>query len=203
MAFKTFTAGSVLTASDVMTYLMNQVVIVCTSGTRPGSPSEGMTIFETDTDKYLSYSGSAWIELGKVGAWTTWTHGWNGTISNGTINARYNRLFGRVIAFNLTLTWGSSTSAPASQWTFNLPVAAQSIFSAAATVIDNSANTRWVGSIDGLAGAAANGINRVLVESEGSSAGTNSAALNSNTVPFTWATSDRLQIAGVYEANAD
>lgn len=63
MAFKTFTAGAVLTASDVNTYLMKQSVIVCTSGTRPSSPVEGMMIVETDTDRVLVYDGSAWQRL--------------------------------------------------------------------------------------------------------------------------------------------
>lgn len=60
MAFKTWTAGEVLTASDVNTYLGKQGVIVCTSGTRPGSPVEGMTIFETDTDRHQFYNGTGW-----------------------------------------------------------------------------------------------------------------------------------------------
>src|SRR5690606_7269471 len=64
MAFKTFTAGSVLTAADVNDYLMKQVVITCTSGTRPGTPNEGMTIYETDTDRLQVYDGSAWSEIG-------------------------------------------------------------------------------------------------------------------------------------------
>jgi hypothetical protein len=63
MPYKTFTAGSVLTASDIMTYLMKQVIITCTSGTRPAGPSEGMTIYETDTDKIQTYSGSGWNEV--------------------------------------------------------------------------------------------------------------------------------------------
>lgn len=60
MGFKTFTVGEVLTASDVNGYLMKQAVIVATSGTRPSSPVEGMTIYETDTDCLLSYDGAAW-----------------------------------------------------------------------------------------------------------------------------------------------
>lgn len=63
MPYKTFTAGSVLTASDIMTYLMKQVIITCTSGTRPSGPNEGMTIYETDTDKIMVYSGSGWYEV--------------------------------------------------------------------------------------------------------------------------------------------
>lgn len=34
---------------------------VCTSTSRPASPFEGQTIYETDTDRLLSYDGSAWI----------------------------------------------------------------------------------------------------------------------------------------------
>lgn len=63
MAFKTFNAGDVLPASDVNTYLMKQAVIVCTSGTRPSSPVEGMTIYETDTDIHRVYNGASWVLL--------------------------------------------------------------------------------------------------------------------------------------------
>jgi hypothetical protein len=38
-----------------------RVPVVCTSSTRPGSPSEGDLIYETDTDRLLVYSGSAWV----------------------------------------------------------------------------------------------------------------------------------------------
>lgn len=74
MAYKTFSEGDVLTASDVNTYLMKQVVIVCTSGTRPFSPVEGMTIYETDTDLLRIHNGSDWITVlhvgpGKVGSY--------------------------------------------------------------------------------------------------------------------------------------
>lgn len=60
MAFKTFVTEEVLASADVMTYFMRQAVITCTSGTRPASPVEGMTIFETDTDTYRTWDGSLW-----------------------------------------------------------------------------------------------------------------------------------------------
>ncbi|MBM3660998.1 MAG: hypothetical protein FJW95_16055 [Actinobacteria bacterium] len=63
MGFKTFADGNVLTAADVNDYLMKQAVIVCTAGTRPGSPVEGMTIYQTDTDTVLVYNGSAWTQV--------------------------------------------------------------------------------------------------------------------------------------------
>lgn len=34
---------------------------VCTSSSRPASPFEGQLIYETDTDRLLTYNGSAWI----------------------------------------------------------------------------------------------------------------------------------------------
>ena len=67
MAFKTFVAATSLPAADLNTYLMKQSVIVCTSGTRPSSPTEGMTIYETDTDKLLIYTTAT----------TLWQPPWN------------------------------------------------------------------------------------------------------------------------------
>ncbi|MFI5839462.1 hypothetical protein ACIA8K_07080 [Catenuloplanes sp. NPDC051500] len=58
--FKDFDGLTPLTASDVDNYLMKQVVIVCTSIDRPSSPVEGMTIYETDTDIYQGWTGTAW-----------------------------------------------------------------------------------------------------------------------------------------------
>ena len=64
---KTFTAGEVLTASDVNTYLMEQSVMVF-GGTAARSsaiptPSEGMTSYRTDTQQIESYDGANWIGM--------------------------------------------------------------------------------------------------------------------------------------------
>lgn len=63
MGFKSWATGEILTATELMNYLMKQVVIVCTSSTRPASPTEGMHIYETDTDRTLRWDGSAWSGL--------------------------------------------------------------------------------------------------------------------------------------------
>lgn len=42
-------------------------VIVCTSTTRPAVPTEGMMIYETNTDKVLVYNGTIWIPPGPLG----------------------------------------------------------------------------------------------------------------------------------------
>jgi hypothetical protein len=41
--------------------------LVCTSTTRPSTPFEGQVIRETDTNKELTYSGSAWVQTNTWG----------------------------------------------------------------------------------------------------------------------------------------
>jgi hypothetical protein len=41
---------------------------VCTSSTRPASPFEGQTIYETDTDLVKSYNGTSWVTIGPASA---------------------------------------------------------------------------------------------------------------------------------------
>lgn len=66
--FKTFTAGSVLTASELNTYLMKQAVIVCDStADYPSSPVEGMTVYDKGADALRVYTTAT----------TTWKAPWN------------------------------------------------------------------------------------------------------------------------------
>lgn len=62
MPYKTFTAGEIFTAANLMTYLMDQANITVPSGSRPSSPSQGMEIFETDTGRKLFHDGTQWRE---------------------------------------------------------------------------------------------------------------------------------------------
>lgn len=67
VAPSTVTAGQTYTAA-AHNIIVNDIIdlntryAIVTSSTRPGSPTEGMAIYETDTQKVLVYSGSAWIE---------------------------------------------------------------------------------------------------------------------------------------------
>ena len=98
MAFKTFTPGATLTASEVNTYLAKQSVIVCTSTTRPSSPPEGMTIYETDTDKLLTYTTAT----------TGWQPPWNmpwGYIGAVSLAANSPAVSAIADVAGLSLTW--------------------------------------------------------------------------------------------------
>lgn len=63
---KVWANGDILTASDVNGYLMQQSVITCTSGSRPASPVNGMTIYQTDLRAFAVYdsAGAAWRRAG-------------------------------------------------------------------------------------------------------------------------------------------
>ena len=67
MAYKVFTNGSVLNASEVNDNLMNQAVITFTNSTARASaitsPVEGMVTYLADTDTYQFWNGSAWTNL--------------------------------------------------------------------------------------------------------------------------------------------
>lgn len=70
--YKNFTTGSVLTASDVQNYLMDQSVMVfagtASRGSAITSPSEGMVVYLSDTDKVQVYNGTSWSDVGGAGA---------------------------------------------------------------------------------------------------------------------------------------
>ena len=122
MAFKVFAPG-VLTSSDVNTFLMRQAVITCTSSTRPASPSEGMTIYETDTDAYAVYTGSDWFFPGQFVKYTPTFTGL--TLGNGVADFAYSRV-GDTIVLRANLIFGSTSSITATSGTivFTLPVSA-------------------------------------------------------------------------------
>jgi formylmethanofuran dehydrogenase subunit A len=67
MAYKVFSNGSVLNASDLNDYLMNQSVMVFSSSTARASaitsPTEGMMTYLEDTNRFQFYNGTAWQDL--------------------------------------------------------------------------------------------------------------------------------------------
>ena len=76
MPRKVWSAGEVLAAADVNSYLMDQAVMVFASDAARSaaitSPTAGMTTFRTDGTVVEVYNGSAWVSfLGAITASTT------------------------------------------------------------------------------------------------------------------------------------
>ena len=67
MAYKVFTNGSPLPASDLNTFLMNQSVITFANSTARSatltSPTEGMVTYLEDTNKVEVWTGAAWTDI--------------------------------------------------------------------------------------------------------------------------------------------
>ena len=122
----TFADSQVLTAAQVNDYLMEQAVIACTSGTRPSSPNEGMTIYETDTDLVRIYSGSAWEVVEQNGASTSYTSyvvSQSATPTTSSKTGRYSRRGGRRVHFQWEMTFSSAGTASNEIRLGTLPVA--------------------------------------------------------------------------------
>ena len=107
---RTWADGDVPSASDFNGYFRDQVVTICTSGTRPTTSQNGRLIFETDTNRYYRWSTalSAWVHI--LGGSVTWSNPTTGvTIGNGTWAGSYTRS-GDLVIVSGKLTWGSTTS---------------------------------------------------------------------------------------------
>ena len=129
---KTFTAGDVLTASQVQGYLQDQAVMVF-AGTAARSsaiatPSEGMVAITTDNDELDYYNGSSWVSALPIGAWTSYTPVWvsNGTqpvLGNSTISGAYAQI-GKTVHFRITLSLlsgGGFSVGTGSRYSFTTP----------------------------------------------------------------------------------
>jgi hypothetical protein len=72
--YRTFTAGEILTASNVQNYLQDQVVMTFGGSAARSSAigtanfEEGMTSYLTDTDKLEVYNGTNWVNVAPVSA---------------------------------------------------------------------------------------------------------------------------------------
>jgi len=111
--------GAVLTSSFYNTYIREQVVTTCTSVARP-TGVEGRLIYETDTDKLMLYTGSAWTVLGGT-AWASFTPSWaNVTAGTGATNVGRWRYIDGDLEFIASLTFGTGGSVSGSV-TITLP----------------------------------------------------------------------------------
>jgi hypothetical protein len=209
MAFKTFAPG-VLTSSDVNTFLMRQSAIVCTSSTRPASPNEGMTIYETDTDLIKVYSGTAWEDGFKIGQWVSFTPtilstgaGTDWALGNATSYGFYQKV-GRLVTGQLSITFGSTTTYGTKSIAVNFPLNSLS---------RGASGGQICGVVNAFDVSTANSYLGAALQSEGTPGFMRPSTLEVvgarvanngiiDTRPFTWATGDELTISFSYEASA-
>lgn len=113
VAYKVFTNGSVLQASEINDNLMRQSVMVFSNSAARSAaitvPLEGMLSWLQDTNKYEYYSGSAWVELVPPTGLTLVKSQAVGTgVSSITVNDAFNTDFD---AYKIIATGGTGSAA--------------------------------------------------------------------------------------------
>jgi hypothetical protein len=122
---RTWADGDVPSAGDFNGYLRDQVVTICTSGTRPTTSQDSRPIAENDTrrDMHWNASTSSWEHGLWRGAWATWTPALAQSAAiTATSDSTYTRS-GRNVTARFTLT-ATSAGTAGNYVTITLPVAA-------------------------------------------------------------------------------
>jgi hypothetical protein len=190
MPFKTFTNGSILPDTDLNDYLMEQVIISCTSGTRPAAPNDGMMVYETDTKRNSKYNAAlaAWetYALSRTAFTPTLTS--SGTAVNmgtsPTRNGWYTIGPGPMCTYGFHFVFGTSMAAGTGTYFMSLPIASINVSATgnqatgSLLIADASAATFKIGTI--LIPSTNLSVVQGILES--------STQLNSTT--YAWATSD-------------
>jgi hypothetical protein len=114
----------------------------------PVGPTEGELFYETDTDKLWVWDGTNWVELGRTGAWTSFTPTLTqpGAITKTNTYSRWTR-FGRTIlaSFSLAVTAAGTAGSPVQVGLpFSCAVGGQTAGSG--WIYDASTTTRYAGS---------------------------------------------------------
>ena len=206
MGYKQWSAGDVLTAADINAYLMNQAVIVCTSGTRPSSPVEGMTIAETDTDRILTYDGTNWQVVAYYGDGESYTPALLGSTTNPTMGTptvlgRYWRRGSRRVDVHIWIKIGAGFSAGSGAYAVTLPVNVNATYNRQQlpmTFFDTSATAYYRGFAhagEDAAGSGATNLGTAKLFLHGASDFTPGVTNSSPVIP---ATGDIYEISGSY-----
>lgn len=190
--YKTFNAGDILTASDVQTYLQDQVVATFATTTARDaaitSPSEGQFAYSKADDTYYIYSGTEWLPYSA--AWISFTPTLT-NVTTSTLNAAYFRT-GKVVHFYV---YGVVNAAPTGIITVSLPVTSTSVTRHIVNVRMSVAGTTYFGS--GIFSGSGTTCQVVAFNASGTYV---SSTSTSGTVPGAWVSGNTFLITGTYEA---
>jgi hypothetical protein len=202
--YKTFTAGNILRASEVNTYLMQQSVMRFSTTSAADSAlgankAEGMVIYATSNEFLYAYNGAAWIPFasavgsgtGYMGAWTGYTPTLTGiTLGSGTVAFTWIRQ-GNTVRVRGRFTFGAGSGVTGAI-SISLPATAVS-----ANWVPN-VSARAAGADYGMLGIAATG--SVGVHALGSAGAYINRVTTSSTIPATWTSGDYITFSATYEA---
>lgn len=203
---KVWASGAKLNAVDLNS-LVDQSVMVFASATARDtaitSPTEGMVVYQTDTDQVYVYSGTAWVSAFDITAWTTYTPTITATTTNPsftyTTQAGSYVQVGKLVAFRMAFVINAATAVGTGSYRFDLPVTP-----AATTThqmffgryVDASTNNTY--RVMGV-GATGGGLGTGMIQSVTYSDGVGTNILG-NALPVAPQASDAYYFQGIYEA---
>jgi hypothetical protein len=202
MAYKTFVAGTEGLASDMNTYLMNQVVMVFADAAARDaaltSPTEGMTVYLIFNDHFMVYSGSEWVKFDL--GWNAWTPTFtNLTQGTGGVTQAYYARIGKTIVAQVYVTMGTTAPTVGGQISISLPVdvasANRSLVVGNAFMRDSVGGRSWLGTVF-LSGSAPS---VAKMQVTGANLTYAYAVTQTGTVPHTWAANDYFSFTIIYQ----
>lgn len=201
VAYKVFTNGSVLQASEINDNLMRQSVMVFSNAAARTaaitSPTEGMITYLEDVDRFESRTASAWVQLITPGGWVSFTPSFSGfTLGNGTVVARYTQI-GQTVHFFCRVTLGS-TSSVSGTIGMTLPIAKSATMEHPTGQCSiEQTGTRFPSIAMMSSSLGSNQVGMLIYVTNTSFLETN---LSSATYPWTWTTNHKFAFQGTYEA---
>jgi len=199
--YKDFVNAAVLGETDLDDYLMSQTVMRFASASArdtalSGILTEGLLAYLLDVNTITLYTGSAWVDVANIGAWTAYTPNASGWSTLATEAGAYQKI-GRQVTARGAVVAGASTlfttqlilelpfAAAATQWMYggNLTDASSGVITPCAWGIGQGASIQ-------LVPYAMSGDNQI-----------NNVGLTS-TVPWTWADGDIVHWVITYEATS-
>jgi hypothetical protein len=198
MAYKVFTAGTLATASDVNTYLMNQSIATFSSTAARNaaitSPVEGQFAFINLNDITTYYDGTAWRNFLFPSTWIAYTPTLtNVTLGSGGTSAFFYQVVGKQVNVRGRITLGT-TGALTGVATFSLPInaiTADQFWDGGAIMIDGGA-TNYPGMVRV-------GTSTATVLAYTSNMSYVTSVNTSSSIPFTWASTDVINVGFTYE----
>lgn len=203
---RTFAPGEVLTASNVMNYLMDQSVMSFAGTAARGSAigtaaSEGMISYLADSDFIEIYNGSSWLPTVSPAAWTVYTptiSSANGALSigNGIVSFRYKQV-GKTVFVIGKYTLGT-TSTLGNTFDITMPTSIQSNITIATPLGKSSYWDNGSAIYEGWGLQISSNSIRLVVSTVSGTRITNNEV--SAGVPMTWNSGDVVFFHGFYEA---
>jgi len=209
----TFSAGEILTAANMNISARTGIPVFADSTARDAAfggagektLAEGQYAYLESTNATQYYDGSNWQAVASDPTWQSYTPTWtsSGTapsLGNGTIVGKYVQQ-GKLVTFRVVLTLGSTSTIGTGQYNLSLPVNA---------INQDIATINGSGfAIDASAGAGGyyfirpdvvDSVSSVRLRLYNSSATYATLSSLAHDTPFTFTTSDSINISGTYEA---